>query len=233
MEKAINRYDAVLTEREKDCLQGVLDRKTAKEMALELGISHHAVEKRLKRARQKLKAHTSIEAARIFAETCGQTAYGSSALSQPTPLHDIATYKAAGDRGNLLHRGLIMSISALALLFLIYTGFSMDQGQSTHAPSSVERVSVVETSPSANIERAEEDQVRSRTISEIVRGQPMVAESDHSSTVVVVDPNKLDQRGQPYVLTVDVRGGDLVGPGVIRVHESNSGALTASMVRDD
>lgn len=65
-----------LTEAEAECLRRVLAHQTAKEMARDLGISHHAVEKRLKRARQKLGAATSLEAAREY----GQAVSGSSDL---------------------------------------------------------------------------------------------------------------------------------------------------------
>lgn len=57
-----------LTEREKEALRAWLGHKTAKEIALDLGISHHAVEKRLKMARTKLGAASSLEAARMLAE---------------------------------------------------------------------------------------------------------------------------------------------------------------------
>jgi DNA-binding CsgD family transcriptional regulator len=60
-----------LTEREKEVLRLWLDHKTAKEMALDLGITHHAVEKRLKMARVKLDAGSSLEAARMLAEAEG------------------------------------------------------------------------------------------------------------------------------------------------------------------
>ena len=43
-----------LTGGEKECLRRFLRHQTAKEIALDLGISHHAVEKRLKMARVKL-----------------------------------------------------------------------------------------------------------------------------------------------------------------------------------
>ncbi|WP_343346819.1 EF-hand domain-containing protein [Sphingomicrobium sp. XHP0239] len=66
-----------LTSREREVLAGILDHKTAKEMALELGISHHAVEKRLKRARQKLGADTSLDAARLHRDRYGRTVSGS------------------------------------------------------------------------------------------------------------------------------------------------------------
>lgn len=67
-----------LTEREKVCLRLWLEHKTAKEIALDLGISHHAVEKRLKMARTKLDADTWLEAARMLAnaEGCGQAEAG-------------------------------------------------------------------------------------------------------------------------------------------------------------
>jgi DNA-binding CsgD family transcriptional regulator len=45
-----------LTERERVCLRQWLQHKSAKEIAGDLGISHHAVEKRLKMARTKLGA---------------------------------------------------------------------------------------------------------------------------------------------------------------------------------
>jgi DNA-binding CsgD family transcriptional regulator len=66
---------AKLTEREKVCLRQWLQHKSAKEIASELCISHHAVEKRLKMARTKLGATSSLEAARMLgaAEGYGQT----------------------------------------------------------------------------------------------------------------------------------------------------------------
>ncbi|MEN7538203.1 LuxR C-terminal-related transcriptional regulator [Aurantiacibacter flavus] len=60
-----------LTEREKEPLRLWLQHKTAKEIAVELGVSHHAVEKRLKMARIKLGASSSLEAARILGEAEG------------------------------------------------------------------------------------------------------------------------------------------------------------------
>lgn len=58
---------ARLTDNEKECLRRRLQQQTAKEMALELGISPHAVEKRLKMARAKLGLSSSLEAARLLA----------------------------------------------------------------------------------------------------------------------------------------------------------------------
>ncbi|MCA0977886.1 LuxR C-terminal-related transcriptional regulator [Qipengyuania flava] len=66
-EAAISR----LTAKERECLRLWLEYKTAKEIALDLGISHHAVEKRLKMARTKLGVATSLEAARVLAQAEG------------------------------------------------------------------------------------------------------------------------------------------------------------------
>lgn len=69
-----------LTEREKEALRAWLRHKTAKEIALDLGITHHAVEKRLKMARTKLGAGSSLEAARMLA---GAEGYGQTATAAP------------------------------------------------------------------------------------------------------------------------------------------------------
>lgn len=61
-----------LTENERACLLRRLEHQTAKEMAIDLGISPHAVEKRLKMARTKLGVSSSLEAARLL-ERYGRT----------------------------------------------------------------------------------------------------------------------------------------------------------------
>ena len=50
-----------LTMAERECLKRCLNHQTAKQMALDLGISPHAVEKRLKMARAKLGLSSSLE----------------------------------------------------------------------------------------------------------------------------------------------------------------------------
>jgi len=88
-----------LTEREKVCLRQWLQHKSAKEIAAELGISHHAVEKRLKMARIKLGATSSLEAARMLvgAEGYGQTVPHSADLAPDArPLHAASTRVAIG-----------------------------------------------------------------------------------------------------------------------------------------
>src|SRR5690606_39999059 len=62
---------ARLTDNEKECLRRRLRQQTAKEMALDLGVSPHAVEKRLKMARAKLGLSSSLEAARLLAAAEG------------------------------------------------------------------------------------------------------------------------------------------------------------------
>lgn len=54
-----------LTIAERECLKRCLNHQTAKQMALDLGISPHAVEKRLKMARAKLGLSSSLEAAKL------------------------------------------------------------------------------------------------------------------------------------------------------------------------
>jgi DNA-binding CsgD family transcriptional regulator len=54
-----------LTRAERECLKRCLNHQTAKQMALDLGISPHAVEKRLKMARAKLGLSSSLEAAKL------------------------------------------------------------------------------------------------------------------------------------------------------------------------
>ena len=62
---------ARLSEGERVCLRRRLSSQTAKEIARDLGISPHAVEKRLKMARTKLRVSSSLEAARLLASAEG------------------------------------------------------------------------------------------------------------------------------------------------------------------
>lgn len=97
---------ALLTDKEKECLRLRLGHATAKEIALDLGISHHAVEKRLKMARTKLGATNSLAAARMLADAEGyqQTVAGPPDLS-PT-----------GRTGQFaLHRSTIIGASIMIL----------------------------------------------------------------------------------------------------------------------
>ncbi len=101
-----------LSEGEKECLRRFARQQTAKEMALDLGITHHAVEKRLKHARTKLGVHTSREAARILAMAEGYD----QAVSGPP---DLASHLVAkqGRHSHAKTYGVVtMSILAAATL---------------------------------------------------------------------------------------------------------------------
>jgi DNA-binding CsgD family transcriptional regulator len=99
---------ARLTEREKECLRRWLDHQTAKEIALDLGISPHAVEKRLKMARTKLGLSSSLQAARLLAEVEG--------YQQPGPQpSELAATPANAEK----HRHLHIAMGVLIMLALI------------------------------------------------------------------------------------------------------------------
>lgn len=110
-----------LTEREKEVLRAWLGHKSAKEIALDLGITHHAVEKRLKMARTKLGAGSSLEAARMLAEAEGAAAgYGQAVtaapdLAPPPPLRSSRRYRP------IVFGGIAMSL-AIVLALALTTG---------------------------------------------------------------------------------------------------------------
>jgi DNA-binding CsgD family transcriptional regulator len=113
-----------LTEREKEALRLWLDHKSAKEIALDLGISHHAVEKRLKMARTKLDAASSLEAARMLAAAEGyqQTVAGPAELQSAPPPSQSRRYQP------IVLGGIAMS---LALVFAL--ALAPAQGPATEA----------------------------------------------------------------------------------------------------
>lgn len=87
------RSDAPLTERQLQCLRGFWARKSAKQIGLELGITHHAVEKHLLACRERLGMATSIDAARVmFGDAHGPTI---------KPYYDASEVQEAGDLGHL------------------------------------------------------------------------------------------------------------------------------------
>lgn len=79
-----------LSEKQREVLDFVLDRRTNKEIAHALGISVSGVEQRLQSARQHLSARTRAEAARIYEQlimACGFTTGGKNQV-QFEPLSD-------------------------------------------------------------------------------------------------------------------------------------------------
>src|SRR3954465_125981 len=73
-----------LTKAERECLKRCLSHQTAKQMALDLGISPHAVEKRLKMARAKLGLSSSLEAAKLVESLEGSGRLGPHASDLPS-----------------------------------------------------------------------------------------------------------------------------------------------------
>lgn len=120
-----------LTEREKEALRLWLDHKSAKEIAIDLGISHHAVEKRLKMARTKLDAGSSLEAARMLAEAEGvQAGYGQTVTGPP----DLPPTPEA--RPSWHHRPLV--IGGLAMLTLTVMGLALAAAYPSDEPIEIE-----------------------------------------------------------------------------------------------
>lgn len=105
-----------LTEREKVCLRLWLQHKSAKEIATDLQITHHAVEKRLKIARMKLGATSSLEAARLLDAA---ERYGSTVAHIPDLVLPSTAPQSKVDL-KLIIGGIVMSlIAAVALVFAI------------------------------------------------------------------------------------------------------------------
>lgn len=111
---------ARLTPKERECLDRWLGHATAKEIALDLGITHHAVEKRLKSARAKLGVTSTLEAARLLAAAQG---YGQ-AVSQPPEVGEAATQNEDMARPSTppwwkRRPGLFLSGASIMSLFLL------------------------------------------------------------------------------------------------------------------
>jgi DNA-binding CsgD family transcriptional regulator len=135
-----------LTELQRKCLEGVIARQTAKQIARALGITHHTVEQHLKAVRKKLGAANTLEAARLYAahaDTTVEPYYAASELPrhgtsehgplQPgraiSQLRDIATdgpglIQALSARQTLLAIGLcgLGMITILALIVAVADG---------------------------------------------------------------------------------------------------------------
>lgn len=111
--KTDNRI-ATLTEREKVCLRLWLQHKTAKQIAVDLQITHHAVEKRLKIARIKLGTTSSLDAALLLrdAEQSDQIVAYSPDLHIPPPSSQSLSNR------KLIIGGITMTLLAAAVLAL-------------------------------------------------------------------------------------------------------------------
>ncbi len=114
-----------LTEREKEVLRRWLEHRTAKEIALDLGISHHAVEKRLKMARIKLGAASSLEAARALAQAEAEAGavveaagYGQ-AVPHPPDLHPTSKPRKSRQHQAIIFGGIAMVLASIIALVLV------------------------------------------------------------------------------------------------------------------
>lgn len=118
-----------LTEREKVCLRQWLQHKSAKEIAADVGISHYAVEKRLKMARTKLGATSSLEAARMLGEAEGYgrvVTHSPDLASRALPLHSPFT------RLTVLGAVIMILIGAIVLALLSQPA-ALSQAPGSHA----------------------------------------------------------------------------------------------------
>ncbi|WP_067489361.1 LuxR C-terminal-related transcriptional regulator [Erythrobacter sp. CCH5-A1] len=120
-----------LTEREKEVLRAWLAHKSAKEIAIDLGITHHAVEKRLKMARTKLGAATSLEAARMLAEAEGASDGYGQAVTAPPDLPEYPT-----PLPSRRYRPIILG--GIAMLTLTVLGLALAAAYPSAEPTEIE-----------------------------------------------------------------------------------------------
>jgi DNA-binding CsgD family transcriptional regulator len=140
-----------LTEREKVCLRQWLQHKSAKEIAADVGISHHAVEKRLKMARTKLGATSSLEAARMLREAEG---YGQAVAQSPELVSDALPLHPGFTRSTILGVAIMILVGAITLGLLLQPAtFSKAANSQPVAPPGG-RVSAPAAVPAAGTEAA-------------------------------------------------------------------------------
>ena len=129
---------AALTDKECEALRLWYTQATAKEIALELGISHHAVEKRLKSARAKLGVTTSRDAARLLAEAEGYD----QAASGPAEVPSSPARGPSWQHPILLIGGIVMLLATLTAFALAQTA-SEPANPSVSIESSLPEVTVI------------------------------------------------------------------------------------------
>src|SRR4051812_37792162 len=140
-----------LTEREKICLRQWLQHKSAKEIAQDVGISHHAVEKRLKMARTKLGATSSLEAARMLGEAEG---YGRGVPQSPELVSDALPRHSAFSRLAVLGAAIMILVGAIVLGLLLQPVAFSQAANIQSAGSPGDRVSAPASAPAAGTEAA-------------------------------------------------------------------------------
>lgn len=129
MRAAIGR----LTDNEKECLRRRLLPQTAKEMAIDLGVSPHAVEKRIKMARTKLGVSSSLQAARLLAQAESQpmVPHAPDLAARPEP---VQLPSSTGGRRRWWIGGIAMSITIAAAALALALPGAPAQQQSAPPP---------------------------------------------------------------------------------------------------
>ena len=140
-----------LTEREKVCLRQWLQHKSAKEIAADLGISHHAVEKRLKMARTKLGATSSLKAARMLGEAEG---YGQAVTQSPDLVADALPLHSAFPRLAVLGVAIMILVGAIVLGLTLQPAAFSQAANSPMAGSPGERAVTPVSGPTSGTEAA-------------------------------------------------------------------------------
>lgn len=142
-----------LTVREKECLRRWLHHQTAKQIALELGVSHHAVEKRLKMARTKMGVSTSLEAAQLLARSEGYDRL----VSQPAELAQGGLVPSERPDHKYVKGAVIMSLTAITALALVLQAAS-NQAYAPPPKGSPQAITI--DGPQARFVEATPDQIR-------------------------------------------------------------------------
>ena len=140
-----------LTEREKLCLRQWLQHKSAKEIAADVGISHHAVEKRLKMARTQLGATSSLEAARMLGEAEG---YGRAVPQSPDLASDAPPRHSGVTRSTILGVAFMILVGAITLGLLLQPATFSQAANHQPVAATGERVSAPGSVPAAGTEAA-------------------------------------------------------------------------------
>jgi DNA-binding CsgD family transcriptional regulator len=136
-----------LTIAERECLKRCLRHQTAKQMALDLGISPHAVEKRLKMARAKLGLSSSLEVAKLVesSERSGRLVPGPpdlpSSNAKPDEVGSVAAapnetaWIALRHQVYVISGAMLMSFFAAAALIIWVQSSGAVEGQATPSAS--------------------------------------------------------------------------------------------------
>jgi DNA-binding CsgD family transcriptional regulator len=140
-----------LTEREKVCLRQWLQHKSAKEIAADLGISHHAVEKRLKMARTKIGATSSLQAARMLGEAEG---YGQAVPQSPDLVPDSLPLHSALTRLAVVGVAIMILVGAIVLGLLLQPAALSQAANNQPLGPPAERVFTPGSVPTAGTEAA-------------------------------------------------------------------------------